>query len=121
RLHGGGWQPPPDDHPSVSMVGPCTDRPPGHLVSGARRGGAKRWRFTNASNPSPSQPGIIAPPRPRVQLRPAPRPTKRSGTSVRRWPKYSEAVIWGNSRCFFIQETLPKALFFGKVRSEKAR
>jgi hypothetical protein len=37
------------------------------------------------------------------------------------WPKYSEAVIWGNSRCFPIQVTLPKALFFGKVSSDKMR
>jgi len=40
---------------------------------------------------------------------------------VVKWPKYSEAVIWGNSRRFPIQVTLPKALFFGKVRSEKIR
>jgi hypothetical protein len=36
-------------------------------------------------------------------------------------PKYSEAVIWGNSRCFSIQETLPKASLFGKDRSGKER
>jgi len=36
-------------------------------------------------------------------------------------PKYSEAVIWGNSRCFSIQETLPKAPFFGKLRGNKMR
>src|SRR5262249_50175483 len=36
-------------------------------------------------------------------------------------PKYSEAVIWGNSLCFSIQESLPKALFFGKVRDDKMR
>jgi hypothetical protein len=39
--------------------------------------------------------------------------------NLRQWPKYSEAVIWGNSLRFPIQVTLPKALFFGKVRSEK--
>ena len=36
-------------------------------------------------------------------------------------PKYSEAVIWGNSRCFSIQETLPKVPLLGKVIIEKLR
>ena len=36
-------------------------------------------------------------------------------------PKYSEAVIWGNSRFFSTQVTLPKAPLFGKDRSGKVR
>src|SRR5262249_22341867 len=36
-------------------------------------------------------------------------------------PKYSEAVIWGNSRRFPVQVTWPKTLFLGKVSSDKMR
>jgi hypothetical protein len=36
-------------------------------------------------------------------------------------PKYSEAVIWGNSRCSPIQVTLPKAPLLGKVMIGKLR
>ena len=49
------------------------------------------------------------------------RPVSGASPALRRRPKYSEAVIWGNSRCFSMQETLPKASFFGKDRSGEER